>query len=307
MPGAYTHLAMVQLAAARSKLEAIEAFPPEVIYILGRRRQYCLLGAVSPDYPYLDILSDKSKQWADVMHHGGCDAFIRRGLSGLKRLSGGEREKVLAWLFGYTAHTVMDVTIHPVINCRVGEYVQNKREHRVCEMNQDVHIFQRLNLQIKLSEFLDSTIGHCADINGHLDSAISGFWAELLTRTYPTQAKSNAPEPGAWHSWFKTTVDKIAEEGDWLSAISRHVSRDIGLSYPHPNELDYTYIENLPTPDGGTMHFDALFDMAMNNVHEIWAGMARALEGSDGGELALPSDWNLDSGMSGGQLVFWKS
>jgi len=50
---------------------------------------------------------------------------------------------------------VADVTIHPILELKVGSYAEHKMGHRTCEMHQDAYIFQRLNLgDVGLSEHL---------------------------------------------------------------------------------------------------------------------------------------------------------
>jgi hypothetical protein len=54
MPGAYTHLTPVNLIREPARLEN-QGFTPEAVVSLPDYFRFCELGAVSPDYPYLDI------------------------------------------------------------------------------------------------------------------------------------------------------------------------------------------------------------------------------------------------------------
>ena len=64
-------------------------------------------------------------------------------------MEGEEKRKRLAWLFGYAAHVTMDVTIHPIVELKVGPYAENKRAHRVCEMHQDEQMARKAEALIK--------------------------------------------------------------------------------------------------------------------------------------------------------------
>lgn len=308
MPGAYTHMTMANLAAERRALERLPGFPPEAIRACGRWLKFCELGAVSPDYPYLEIGNSRAKRWADLMHYMRTDGVIRAAIQRLRALRGDAFDKGLAWLLGYTAHVVMDVTIHPVVNLRVGPYEENQTAHRVCEMNQDVYVFfGRMGLELRLAEHIDNGLGACSDPDGGLDRDIRALWTAALTDAYPEEAASNAPAPDAWHFCFRHVVDAI-EHGGWLSAMSRHIARDIGLVYPRREALDMTYIEKLPTPLGGTIHFDALFDQARENVHRVWTVVAAGALGRDDRYTTALADWNLDTGKDpSGRLVFWEA
>lgn len=312
MPGAYTHITMVNVAGARLNLEKIPNLPAAVIGICGRWLRFCELGAVSPDYPYLDLLNnmifDGSKVWADTMHHTNTNSVIRASAERLSEQQGVAQEKGMAWLLGYTAHVVMDATIHPVINLKVGEYEENKRKHRVCEMNQDVFIYRKkMDLSIKLSEHLRNGIARCSNADGGIDDDISSLWGGALESSYPDIASQNAPQLDRWHGQFGYMVNKIAEEGDWLSAISRHVSRDIGFGYPPEAELEGEYLTDLPTPNGGTIEFEALFNLAHHNVNNAWGAVSRAVFNKDMAELRSIKNWNLDSGVDQdtGNVTFW--
>lgn len=308
MPGAYTHMTLVNFASAPVRLDQVEGFPLGAKRALGRYLKYCELGVVSPDYPYLDLASSDSKGWADAMHFRTTDQVIKAAIARLITMNGAAKEKGLAWLLGYAAHVTMDVTLHPVINLKVGDYETHKREHRVCEMNQDVHIYQRLGLgSTRLSEHLDSGIASCRSEDGGLDPDIRDLWGHALATAYPAEFAAAAPQFDAWHRRFKFMVDKIADEGQWLQALSRHVlGADLGVTYPAPEDLDPQFIKGLETPAGRRMDFDDLFDMATDNVTRVWTWVARGVLDGDVSYLTEIGDWNLDTGKDrAGRTVFW--
>ncbi len=304
MPGAYTHITMANQASEPRALRGITAFSPSAIEACGRWLGFCELGAVSPDYPYLHVGSEASKRWADKMHYERTGDVIKTVVRRLRSMRGTAREKGLAWVLGYTAHVVMDVTMHPVVNLKVGPYEENKTAHRICEMNQDVHIFQSLGLSVRLCEHLDTGIRRCVSATGGLDEDIRELWTEALTTVHPDDAASNPPDPDTWHKRFGQIVDSIESTG-LFEPISRHVASGLGIFYPKETEIDVQYIKKLPTPAGPPIDFDALFARAKTNVHHIWTAVASGVEGDDAFEIML-GDWNLDTGEDmSGRLVFW--
>lgn len=307
MPGAYAHITLVNLVREPSRLEAIAEFPEAAIVAILDYFKYCELGSVSPDYPYLAITDRQAAQWADLMHYTNTGAMIHAGVERLRTFSGAAQQKAFAWLCGYAAHVATDVTIHPVVELKVGPYHTNQKGHRVCEMHQDAYIFQRMNLDgIGLSEHLDTGVGACgADDGSALDADIKTQWQHMLQTVHGAKYAANPPNMDRWHSSFRKVVDGFAEEGYRLLPLARHVGVNQGLTYPTAAEIDMQYIANLAVP-GGRMHYDDIFSTAMDNVARVWGTLARAVYASNNAYATTIGNWNLDTGKDGaGKLVFW--
>ena len=308
MPGAYAHITLVNVLKEPRRLEAIPGFPAEAMPAVLDYFKYCELGAVSPDYPYLAVGDSDAAKWADAMHYTRTGAMIHAGVLRLRALSGATQQKCLVWLLGYAAHVATDVTIHPVVELKVGPYEQNKKNHRICEMHQDAYIFQRLNLEgVGLSEHLDTGVCACGDGEAkHLDPDVHALWEHMLRDTHADQFAANTPDPDKWHRFFKKVVDDIAEEGNKLLPLARHVAVGQGMTYPNVDEIDKgDFIENLRVPSG-RMHYDQIFDKAVSHVGEVWALVARGALAGDDAFATRIGDWNLDTGRDNqGRLVFW--
>lgn len=307
MPGAYTHITLVNELKEPLRLEAIPGFNVDAITSVLDFFKFCELGVVSPDYPYLAIDDSNATKWADLMHYIRTGDMIKAGVKHVSRLQGDNKRKAFAWLLGYSAHVATDVTIHPVVELKVGPYAENKTAHRVCEMHQDAYIFQRLNLgQVGLSEHLDSGIWGCCEANSNrLDLVISRLWDSMLRETYPQEFNSNPPDIDKWHRRFKLMVDEIGEEGNHLMPIARHVAVDCGLTYPACEAVDPQYIKSLKVPKG-RMGYDAIFDKAIDSTGSVWSLIAKGVFGGDDTYLARIGDWNLDTGKdANGKYVFW--
>src|SRR5687768_477890 len=307
MSGAYAHLTMVNLAKEPARLEK-QGFMPEAIISVLDYFRFCELGAVSPDYPYLDIAHPNACHWADRMHYQRTGDMVKAGIELVRKLDGVPRQKAFSWLLGYTSHVVTDTTIHPVVELKVGEYQKNKDKHRICEMHQDAYIFQRLNLgEIGLAEHLDSGIWGCCDKpdSGKLDPVITSTWQSMLETCYASAYQTDPPVIDNWHDSFKFVVDK-AEEGNALPPFARHVAVNIGLTYPAIANLDTQYLEELATPLGA-MSYDQIFDRAMQNVLIAWSYIADAVFKNNDIYRTAAVDWNLDTGRDAtGSYVYWK-
>ena len=307
MSGAYAHLTMVNLVKEPARLEK-QGFTPEAIISVLDYFRFCELGAVSPDYPYLDIAHPNACHWADRMHYQRTGDMIKAGIQLIRRLDALPRRKAFSWLLGYTSHVVTDTTIHPVVELKVGEYQKNKSKHRICEMHQDAYIFQRLNLgEIGLAEHLDSGIWGCCDKpdSGKLDPVITSTWQSMLETCYASAYHTDPPVIDNWHGSFKCVVDK-AEEGNALPPFARHVAVNIGLTYPAVADLDTQYLEGLKTPLG-PMNYDQIFDRAMQNVLIAWSYIADAVFKNNNIYQTAAVDWNLDTGRDAtGNYVYWK-
>jgi hypothetical protein len=308
VPGAYAHITVVNEFRNRDRLDGIPGFPHEAIIALLRWFKYAELGAVSPDYPYLAIGDSGAAEWADVMHYTRTGRIVQAGVKMLLEISGERQLKCLAWLFGYASHVTADVTIHPVVEMKVGPYAENKEEHRTCEMHQDAYIFQRINVaEVGISDHLESGIGACIspDDKDKMDPDIVTFWGPLLHAVHPEKFAANPPNIDKWHERFNEIVDAISSAGNHLLPFARHVAAGIGLIYPSADQIDRQFIDGLRVPNA-VMGYDDIFEKAIINVGSVWADIATGVYGGSSNFITRLGDWNLDTGRDGnGNLIFW--
>ncbi|MEJ5128880.1 zinc dependent phospholipase C family protein [Comamonas sp. MYb21] len=303
MPGAYAHLSMVNDAKTFAEQTGLQE---ETLYSLGVHLKFLELGAVSPDYPYL-ALKNGQAQWADAMHYTSTASLLRSGVETIARLNGLARQKATSWFLGLAAHVAMDMTIHPVIELRVGPYKGNENAHRRCEMHQDAFIFPHvMNVgDTGLSHHLRSGIAKC-HANGDedkIDSTIENVWTQMLQATYPD---IGIPEPSIWHHGFRDVLAAVTEANQLLP-FARHVAAHLNLTYPAEKDIDSSYIKQLRTPEGPMDYID-IYQRARCNVLAMWKGLDDALAGHGLETLDLLEDWNLDTGRSvqTAKLVFWQ-
>lgn len=308
MPGAFAHLTLVNEMRTPAQVRAMGLSKPAAA-ALNDWLGYVELGAVSPDYPYLAIANGNAARWADLMHYERTGDMLQALIAAVGRLDGTSRAKGFAWMCGYLAHVAADVTIHPVVELKVGPYAENKKAHRICEMHQDAYIWhKRMNLgEVGLCEHLDHGIRRCSDKGGGLDPTVKAVWVRALRDVHPDEAKTNPPDPDKWHAAFAAMVDHIGEEGNKLAPIARHVAVDCGLTYPAPVKVDRAqYIDRLATPGGGTATYDEIFARAMKSVGQSWQAADRAVFARDEAAPRFFGHWNLDTGRDeNDELVFW--
>jgi len=292
MPGAFAHITAANIATETNSLINMN-IPNKAKLILTQRQAYVELGCVAPDYPYLALAQASQNAWADLMHYERTGDLIKVMVEYCKTLNGEAFEKCFAWLYGYMAHVAADITIHPVVELKVGPYEQNKTAHRTCEMNQDAYIWQRLNLgEIGYADRIKHNMGSCTNSSGDFDPDIINIWQYALTSIHPNYNNEHAPNFNAWHTGFQTVVNNV-EESYRLFAFARHVAADMGLFYPRPDEINPTYIEQLNTPKN-LMHYDAIFDFAVKNIQHYISIIANAVFLD--ADLKAIKNWNLDTG-----------
>ena len=308
MPGAYAHLTLI-----RKMVQGLDRLPDPIPAAYRNNTEFAALGAVSPDLAYLAPGAEDAGSWADHMHYDNTLDLIRAGLRRLRGMEeGAAREKCLAWLLGYSSHVVMDCTIHPVIEAKVGIYQKNQTAHRVCELHQDAYIFQDLNLgEVGAARLLDASVGACGDAQDPdaLDRDISRFWLGMLKDVYPGYYAANPPDLSAFWKEFKWALGKIASQGYMLVPRARRLGVDLGLTYPKHDEVDEQYIKYLPSPRSAadTVHYREVFNQARRNVGAVWKAVAEGASAAPGAPLAGLGNWDLDTGLNKqtGQSVYW--
>ncbi|MDA8239240.1 MAG: zinc dependent phospholipase C family protein [Nitrospiraceae bacterium] len=317
MPGSYAHLTMVGEARAKKELKKIHGFPREGIEAAGLYLKFLELGAVSPDYPYLDITSTDSKKWADAMHYTHTGDTVYAAAELVRVLPEGEgKMKCLAWLMGFTGHVVGDMCIHPVVELKVGPYENFAKDHRRCEMHQDAFIFPRLGLGMpQTAEHIRATILKCgsAEDPNKLDPSVKGIWERLLRQVHPGLFNAEPPEIDTWHHKCYVILEKLLPTSSSLLPCARHVCDGLGLIYPETDKVDKGFVENLmvPAPAGidRRMHYDDVFDIAVGKVRLAWRDVLRHALGIEELTSFRGGEWNLDTGRdlsAENALVFWE-
>lgn len=283
-----------------------------------RNLKFCELGAVSPDYPYLTLLDSDAEGWANIMHYWKPADFIRHASDLIRPMDPEhpDTQRCVAWLFGFTAHVVTDLTIHPVIQMKVGPYAQNKIHHRVCELNQDSYIFKWLKLgEINTADYVrECGIAACSDESDHtrLNFSIAGVWNRILQSISLDEVRNNldvtlpigSPDPDKWHRRFANILDNVAQQGGVFPSLAREFVEREGLVYPKTVDLDY--IMNLQSPDGTKTNYKNVFSRAQDNVKAAWGQLGAALSIDGNATLLTLKNGDLDTGKDeNSNPIYW--
>lgn len=318
MACAYAHMTITELLN-RNKLIKVK-IPDEIINIISNNIKYCNFGSVCPDLSYLA----QEPHYSDLMHFIKTGDFVKHALNIIKTKKDKDKEKCIAWLFGYVSHMVTDMVIHPIIEEKVGEYSarpENALNHLKCEMYQDTYIFkEKLELDISKSEFIDARLKECGN-GSMLDEEITNFWNEIFEKNYPEE-NSNKPNINDWFLCFTNMID-ISEDGELISnksdkkviaiglahTIINQFCRIKGFIYPKSSEIDPNnhFLTNLPTPNGPDSYLN-IFDKALTEVINSWEILSDAILNINDDYINYFSNWNLGSGTfsSSTKYVFWE-
>ncbi|MCL2658576.1 MAG: zinc dependent phospholipase C family protein [Betaproteobacteria bacterium] len=324
MAGIFTHLAVVRsIYADYYRLSGISELTPEIKFALQMYANFVDLGSVSPDTPYFYAasLDEEANSWSNVMHYWRTGDFIREAISRLREedYTQKDTQKAIAWLFGYTAHVITDLTVHPIIELRVGPYATNKEQHRFCELQQDAYMFfHTLGMDAASSDYIKSA-GLKSCTNGpnseELHSKVADLWEQCASAIKPSSSDvdyvfgaipTTPPKPKIWFRWFCQMIDKGEEEAYQIPVLSYFLLK-YGFALPKDqNAIDMSYVSNLATPDGGRADFPAIFEMTVNNTIKYWGELAAALRKESPKPFSLPNG-NLDSGKitQTDTLIFW--
>jgi len=311
MPGPYAHITLLHELMSPARLKSIFSPSSRCISALAAYFPYCALGAVSPDYPNLARGDDRAPQWADAMHYIRACEMIISGIRRVRGAKGASRDKQFSWLLGYCAHVATDVTIHPIVQAKVGAYVDNQRQHRVCEMNQDSYIYRRMGLgEIGESDNFVVTVALCIDSDDitQLDRDIVTLWESMLADVHPELSTANPPDSCSWHREFVARYHGHQAGAARLFPLAGVIAEKMELAYPSYKAVDRQYIEEqlVPSERPFYMHYDDIFDHAVGSVAALWKLVERAICADDPAQLSTFADWNLDNGRDEcGRLVFW--
>ncbi|MCL2876058.1 MAG: zinc dependent phospholipase C family protein [Betaproteobacteria bacterium] len=324
MAGIFTHLAVVRsIYANYDRLSAISELTPEIKFALQMYSNFVDLGAITPDCPYfyLTDFDEEAVSWAEVMHYCRTGDFVREAIAKLRNENHTEKntQKAIAWLFGYTSHLVTDLTVHPVIKLKVGEYATNKSRHRFCELQQDAYMFFRtLGMEAAEANYLKGAgIKSCTNDSRStkLHNKTAELWNHCISAVKPSyddvdytvgRIPNKAPRPKTWFRWFCEMIDKGAENGHQVPILSYFLLK-YGFALPkNQNAIDMSYVSGLATPDGRNVDFPVIFEMAVNHTIEYWTELAAALHPKSPKLFSLVNA-NLDNGKiaKSDALVFW--
>ncbi len=311
MPGPYAHITLIHELVQSNRLESIFSTSSGFEAALKEYFPYCVLGAVSPDYPNLVTWNGGALQWADAMHCTRACEMMVYGIRRVRGAKGAARDKLLAWLLGYCSHVTADVTIHPVVQAKVGVYAENQRQHRICEMNQDSYIYRRMNLgEIGESDNFALTVAQCSNSEDRslLDRDIVVLWESMLEYVHPELFYALPPDCSSWYREFVASTIRSGTDPMRLFPLAEVIAARMELAYPAFDMVDRQYVEDLPLQQErpSYLHYDYIFSRAVGNIAAVWGVVEQAVYADDPVQLPQFGDWSLDTGRDEhDRLVFW--
>lgn len=313
MAAPYAHIVLVD-RLCREKLDSVQNLTVSMRQALENCIPFCKLGAVSPDCPSL-VGNTGASGYCNVMHHLRTADFVCNGIPRIFNMnfSLADTRNCIAWIFGYAAHLVVDLTIHPVVSRKFGDYAAssaNRKVHRICELQQDVYLYHKLRgKDIHGSSFLEfSTLADCS-VGGNINKlspAVVNLWTYILLQYPPAEVKQylrlpvTSLQPVNWYATYLNIFQRIVNKGG-------SYAQKRGYAYPLFSALESKYLENLPRASGATISYESLFDIAMENVLKKWSELAAAFASDKPNpKLFTLLNANLDTGLadSTGKPVF---
>ncbi len=319
MPGTFAHMLASQTAARRVKKD------DHFHWKCMKQPIWLRAGSVAPDYPYLHWMgmNHVSSSWADLMHYENTGDVVRAGASILAsefpadKSAEEERQfyRKAAWLFGYLSHVILDVAIHPVVRAIVGNYDENKLEHRKCEMYQDAYIFKQIkNIELVNTEWTDTLVAISSD-----DEKFHGptkiLWSKMLRQVH---GSSMALDIDAWHQAYI----KILDAADIDTLFFRHALAEGATSYVKVEYIDDAAMDKFildiatptkkPFPGDDAIDYEEVFQFGVRNILKYWKMLSGAIQGTADPAMTELLNWNLDTGIpqeedqENGVPTFWK-
>ncbi len=315
MAGTYAHLMITEKALERFR--GNQDINEKLRGSALTHSHFVHLGSVGPDYPYLDILQPRQKDWADHMHYRHTGDVIKTMARKLLDLGaqGFQKEEFIipfCWTLGYLSHVTADLVVHPVVLNMVGPYEGNEAQHRYCEMIQDAFIYHmvRRGAEIEHGELMN-IIEICSD-PGYKDKIhpiLRAFWRDVLKTHFPKDYQENQPDIDEWHGQFEDSM-KIAGRPVFVGPI---LDQKHKLTYKKSTEITLTekqtFLDKLPLPDGkfGTYERD-VFPKAVEDVTDQWVFLSKGIliENIDQ-FLSGITNCDLDTGrdLQAGDLIYW--
>lgn len=311
MAGPYVHLILVHQLLQKENITACFPTQSEFSQIAESFAPYVLLGAVAPDYPNLGVATHAT-HWADIMHCTQPAMVISNAVAMITNSCGAARCKQVAWLMGYCSHLAADMTIHPVVQAKVGSYSQNRVMHRVCEMHQDSYVHRRMDMgEIDASDIFARMVAMCG-INGNqseLDPVITSLWEKVLAEGDKVRFTEDHPDITGWHREFITLISDTCRNPRKIFPLAALISRSIDKPYPNHREINFDFVNNLTIPldEPLSLHYDKIFERASGNIMAIWKVIESCFVTGKPQSILSSCTWNLDNGRDDqGRLVLWE-
>jgi len=222
MPASIAHMLISR--AVRDKIPSSGNYK-EFHDILVKHSRFMELGSLGPDLPYYEnmgravicALLDKSDkpmgvdQWSYQLHSKDPNVFPlkmieiawREANEKLKYWEEDDQQK-FAFICGFLTHIAADQIIHPIVNKIAGPYYKggdHREMHRVCEVYQDIVIFNKRTGK----SVLDEKLNEWCDINSGIGENVPVWFKYFIQKAF-VEAHSIMPCEDAIEDWADGTL-----------------------------------------------------------------------------------------------------
>ena len=240
----------------------------ELKNILAACRDSFQVGSVAPDLPYFSIALKKAAigklSLADRFHYEKTNQIPLEALKMLTVLKHDMSEKLLhqtfSFFLGYISHVLADGIIHPFVRDQVGNYEENKAEHRSLEMQLDVLFLEErtsgtgLAVELNYTELQDEIknffeIENVTKIIQIFSDLIKNVYGELyyekkirgwINGLYMLLEVAVGDHPRLYRKLEENTFTfKNIEDIDRNRALILTRPKDRELNFLHVDEVDY--------------------------------------------------------------------
>ncbi|BBE16298.1 hypothetical protein AQPE_0435 [Aquipluma nitroreducens] len=229
--------------------------------IFAAGSDFLLVGAVGPDLPYASVadhyfFSDES-ELADKFHYKKTNQIPLRALQELKSRNGNMEEMAHFYMFsffmGYISHVVADGIIHPFVRDKVGNYAENKAEHRCLEMQLDVLFMEDFTKETGYTLELNYTNLHdeLSNIKDYKESAvIVTLFSELIEQVYHERhsSKTILEWINGLHRLFEVAEGehpkfyRVLEANTFFFKNRADINRDRAILLGKPKDRDSNFL-----------------------------------------------------------------
>lgn len=292
MSATYVHMTVIDMIAFNIESLLGNRISEKNKDIIAKNPMMIQFGALCPDIPYLDEVVEekfglvaKQKIWGDLMHYVHTGKFLQFGVEMLKSMkeeNSTHYEICLQWFLGFLSHMIVDTVIHPIVELKVGDYANNATQHRICEMHQDVWLFEEIYKKPI------SSIKPVESIEVLKRAEVLDFWEYLLSKCYGFYLSTARPN---FHEWINDYRQKLAIASNYESAIGKNS----GLFYPNYEAINPEFLKNLDSPVGKIDFDQVIYTHMIPNIVKFWQIV---FDGIDNASMEYKEifDFNMDSG-----------
>ena len=159
-------------------------------------------------------------------------------------------------------------------------------------------------------------IDDCCDSGDRskIHPAVRDLWLHCLSGIVPADVHmqngspgpTSDPTPDAWFHAYTKRLGEFVEQGGGFPIFLHNIIEKEAATLPFFKDIERKDIDQLLTPPGQSVNYDAVFAMTLDNVRSTWRDLAIAL-GVPGEPVFALKNADLDTGKAddnGNQVFF---